>query len=105
MDKVRSKCTVGKLFAKHIKLKDQLSFLRSRDVPVAIGTPSRVADIINADANLLSDVCLLIIDVERDVKLRSIFDIPEIMKPLLGLIFKTLLPKFASGELKMIFSD
>jgi protein CMS1 len=37
--------TVGKLFAKHIKLKDSISFLKSTRIGIGIGTPSRLSDL------------------------------------------------------------
>lgn len=37
---------IAKLFAKHIKLKDAVSFLRSTRVGIAVGTPSRVRELV-----------------------------------------------------------
>ena len=37
--------TVAKLFAKHIKLKDSVTFLKSTRTGIAVGTPTRLKDL------------------------------------------------------------
>lgn len=105
LPKLREKCTIGKLFAKHIKIGEQLSLLRCKSVPIAIGTPARVLAISLADPELFSRVKFVIIDVARDIKLRSIFDMAEIRGPLLDLLFKNLFEKVKNGHTRFIFAD
>jgi hypothetical protein len=39
--------TVAKLFAKHIKLKDSVKFLKSTRTGIAVGTPTRLKDLMD----------------------------------------------------------
>lgn len=39
--------TVAKLFAKHIKLKDSIAFLKSTRTGIAVGTPTRLKDLMD----------------------------------------------------------
>jgi hypothetical protein len=39
--------TVAKLFAKHIKLKDSVKFLKSTRTGIAVGTPARLKDLMD----------------------------------------------------------
>lgn len=73
----------AKCFARHLKINEQLDLLRKGAHPVAVGTPGRVLSILNAEPSVFRHVTKIIIDVKRDVKLRSIFDIPETAQPLL----------------------
>ena len=85
-------------------MKDQLAFLNSRRVPIAIGTPGRVKVIAEEAALHFDQVRYIIIDVERDTKLRSIFDIPETLGPLLDLIFHRMLGAISTGRTKLVFA-
>lgn len=38
--------TVAKLFAKHIKIKDSVKFLKSTRTGIAVGTPTRLKDLL-----------------------------------------------------------
>jgi len=38
--------TVAKLFAKHIKIKDSIKFLKSTRTGIAVGTPTRLKDLL-----------------------------------------------------------
>ena len=105
LTKLREKCKIGKLFAKHIKMKDQLAFLSTQNVPIAIGTPGRVKAIMDTDCSHLDQIRFIIIDVVRDAKLRSIFDIPETSKPLLDIIFRGKLDTLSVGRAKLAFAQ
>jgi len=39
--------TVAKLFAKHIKLQDSIKFLKSARTGIAVGTPTRLMDLMD----------------------------------------------------------
>jgi protein CMS1 len=45
--------TVAKLFAKHIKIQDSIKFLKSTRTGIAVGTPTRLKDLMG-DGKLLS---------------------------------------------------
>jgi hypothetical protein len=105
LTKLREKFKIGKLFAKHIKMKDQLAFLSTQSVPIAIGTPGRVKAIMDTDCSHLDQIRFIIIDVARDAKLRSIFDIPETSKPLLDIVFRVMLDALSVGRAKLVFAQ
>lgn len=103
---LKSKCKgrIAKLFAKHMKAKEQISVLRSGKGTVSVGTPARIVAISDADSSLFSSLEYVIVDVARDVKERNIFEIPETCKPTVDLIFKTFAERIRTGKLRVIFA-
>ena len=77
----------SKLFGKHLKVDQQIEYLKKGKFGIAVGTPSRVLTILQTESGLFPHLRFILIDGHRDVKLRSIFDIPETLKPLLLLLF------------------
>ncbi|KAI9740126.1 MAG: hypothetical protein M1818_004877 [Claussenomyces sp. TS43310] len=76
--------TVAKLFAKHIKVKDAIKFLQSNRTGIAVGTPVRLDDLIEAGALAVDRLERLVLDCSHiDQKKRSICDIPEVFTPLM----------------------
>ncbi|KAI3746746.1 hypothetical protein L6452_09185 [Arctium lappa] len=70
-------CHAAKLFAKHLKIEDQVSSLRNH-VNVACGTPSRIKKLIDMEALGLSRLAVVVLDMHTDVKGFSLFSIPQI---------------------------
>lgn len=103
---VRNRCTIAKLFAKHIKMAEQKAFLASHRAPIAIGTPARIYKLAQEeekpiDLELVEHV---IIDTHRDGKDRTVFDVAEIRKELIELLCKTSLQeRLSSGAAKISF--
>lgn len=62
------KCKIGKLFAKHFRIQDQIEILKSTHFPVAVGTPNRLHKLVELGALSLSQTVLLIVDLCEDVK-------------------------------------
>ncbi|MCJ1469929.1 hypothetical protein MMC07_008573 [Pseudocyphellaria aurata] len=93
---------VAKLFAKHIKLKDAVEFVKKTRIGIGVGTPSRIFDLFNAGKpdpthNIIYSqqsgaLCFeklerVVVDCSHiDVKKRCIFDMRETQKPLLQLL-------------------
>ena len=50
------KCKIAKLFAKHFKVQDQIDLLSKQYFPVAVGTPNRLAKLVELGALSLSRV-------------------------------------------------
>jgi protein CMS1 len=101
---VREKCTIVKLFAKHIKIAEQKAFLASHRAPIAIGTPARIYKLaLEEDKPISLDLVeQIIIDTHRDGKDRTVFDVPEIRKELIELLCKTpLLERLSTGATKI----
>lgn len=47
--------TVAKLFAKHIKIQDSIKFLKSTRTGIAVGTPTRLKDLMDDGMDALSN--------------------------------------------------
>ncbi|KAI1351090.1 U3-containing 90S pre-ribosomal complex subunit-domain containing protein [Xylaria sp. FL0043] len=75
--------TVGKLFAKHIKIEDTKKFLESHRTGVAVGTPVRLNDLVESGTLKLDKLERLVVDASHiDQKKRGIMDMKETMIPL-----------------------
>jgi len=68
---------IGKLFAKHIKLEEQKQFLDNYPVRIVVGTPNRVGKLINWGTLNLDKCKLLLIDLSKNAKNQTIFDIKD----------------------------
>ncbi|KAH7889769.1 U3-containing 90S pre-ribosomal complex subunit-domain containing protein [Phlebopus sp. FC_14] len=70
---------VAKLFAKHFKLEEHVSYLKRSKIGIAVGTPGRVGKLLcETDALSVSQLTHIILDVSfRDAKKRNLLDIPE----------------------------
>jgi len=78
---------VAKLIAKHMKLKENIKHMKKNPVGIAISTPMRLRDLIDADALNLDDVKRIVVDGSyQDEKRRSIFEIKEVFRPLVELL-------------------
>ncbi|KAJ7109164.1 U3-containing 90S pre-ribosomal complex subunit-domain containing protein [Mycena epipterygia] len=80
---------VAKLFAKHFKLAEHVTYLKRTKVGSAVGTPGRIGKLLcETDALTVSALSHIILDVSfRDSKKRNILDIPETREE----VFKTVL--------------
>ncbi|KAJ7694149.1 U3-containing 90S pre-ribosomal complex subunit-domain containing protein [Mycena rosella] len=80
---------VAKLFAKHFKLAEHVTYLRRNKIGSAVGTPGRIGKLLcETDALTVSALSHIILDVSfRDSKKRNILDIPETRDE----VFKTVL--------------
>lgn len=70
---------VVKLFARHIKLDEHVTYLRRTKIGSAAGTPARVGKLLcEKDALSVAQLTHIILDVSyQDAKKRNLFDIPE----------------------------
>ncbi|KAF8212457.1 U3-containing 90S pre-ribosomal complex subunit-domain containing protein [Mycena galopus ATCC 62051] len=88
---------VAKLFAKHFKLAEHVTYLRRTKVGSAVGTPGRIGKLLGEpDALSVNALTHIILDISfRDAKQRNMLDIPETRDE----VFKTVLgaPKVLQG--------
>ncbi|KAF7322799.1 Protein cms1 [Mycena chlorophos] len=78
---------VAKLFARHFKVAEHVSYLRRTKIGSAVGTPGRVGKLLEADALSVSQLSHIILDTFRDAKKRTMLDIPETREE----VFRTVL--------------
>jgi len=74
---------VAKLFAKHMKVDEQVSFLKNKKTGIGVGTPARLTELIDNGALSLDNLQRLIVDASHiDQKKRGIMDMKDTMMPL-----------------------
>ncbi|CAN0858106.1 Uncharacterized protein C3orf26 homolog [Linum grandiflorum] len=70
-------CHAAKLFSKHMKVEEQVTFLKNR-VNIASGTPSRLKKLIDIKAMGLSRLKVIVLDIHHDVKGYSLLTLPQV---------------------------
>lgn len=101
----KGKCTIGKLFARHIKASEQIAMLKKSTIPIVVGTPGRISAIMESEPSLFAETSVLIIDAQRDVKLRTILDMKEICDPLHSIIFSKFIRQLKSSTAKLALAE
>jgi len=96
---------VAKLFAKHIKLEEQRQFLAENPVRLGVGTPNRIFRLAELEAVCLDNLRLLVIDVQRDAKLRTVLDVPETRLDFSRFFGAFCLKRFQSQGLRLCLVD
>ncbi|NXX89031.1 CMS1 protein, partial [Centropus bengalensis] len=80
MTAFKGDCRVLKLFAKHIKIKEQINLLENSLFHIGVGTPGRIKALVEQDGLCLNSTKYMILDWNwRDQKLRRMMDIPEVL--------------------------
>ncbi|XP_029418461.1 protein CMSS1 isoform X1 [Nannospalax galili] len=98
----RGDTKVMKLFAKHIKVQEQVKLLEKRVVHLGVGTPGRIKELVKQDGLNLNPLKFLVFDWNwRDQKMRRMMDIPEIRKEVFELLHIGVLNLCKSESLKL----
>jgi len=93
------KCRTAKLFAKHMKIAEQIDYLKKHTVHLALGTPKRFFQLIEAAALRLRHLRYIILDWNfKDEKQRRLIDVPETRTDLMELFAKHLIPFLVQRE-------
>ncbi|KAG8136737.1 hypothetical protein E2320_005293 [Naja naja] len=93
---------VMKLFAKHLKIQEQIQMLEKDVVHVGVGTPGRIKALIQQEGLKLTCLKYFILDWNhRDQKLRRLIDIPEIKKETIDLLEMELIKLCKNGSVKL----
>ncbi|XP_037542605.1 protein CMSS1, partial [Nematolebias whitei] len=83
----KGEAKVVKLFAKHIKIEEQVKLLQKGVTHVGVGTPGRISALIEREGLTLQALRYLVLDWNwRDQKLRRMVDVPEIKVDLMKLL-------------------
>ncbi|XP_061647418.1 protein CMSS1 isoform X2 [Phyllopteryx taeniolatus] len=91
-----------KLFAKHIKIEEQVKLLQKGVVHIGVGTPARIGALINREGLNLQALRFLVLDWNwRDQKCRRMMDIPEIKLDLLKLLESGILDRCKADQVKI----
>ncbi|XP_033067383.1 protein CMSS1 isoform X5 [Trachypithecus francoisi] len=102
MTAFRGDSKVIKLFAKHIKVQEQVKLLEKCVVHLGVGTPGRIKELVKQGGFNLNPLKFLVFDWNwRDQKLRRMMDIPEIRKEVFELLEMGVLGLCKSESLKL----
>jgi protein CMS1 len=94
-------CIIAKLFAKHFKLQEQVEFLTTQSAYIAVGTPNRLAKLVEYGALRLSHVSFVLLDMHEDSKAFNILTLPDIRTDSIDLITTWIAPLVRNDKLKM----
>ncbi|XP_072019535.1 protein CMSS1-like [Amphiura filiformis] len=95
----KGQCVSAKLFAKHLKIQEQIKLLNKNGAHFAVGTPNRISALIQTDGVKVEETFYVILDWNwRDVKLRRMVDMPEVRQDLLELLRKHIIPATRNSE-------
>ncbi|XP_069617125.1 protein CMSS1 isoform X3 [Ranitomeya imitator] len=93
---------IMKLFAKHLKIKDQIKWLENNVIHLGVGTPERIKALIEQDGLSLQSLKYLVLDWNwRDKKQRRMVDIPEVKKSMVELLESGLIAACRDGSVKI----
>ncbi|KAK4192583.1 U3-containing 90S pre-ribosomal complex subunit-domain containing protein [Podospora australis] len=92
--------TIGKLFAKHFKVEEQVAFLKKTRSGLAVGTPQRLIDLLENGALSIAKLRRIVVDASHiDQKKRGVLDMRETLMPLVKLLTrKELKEKYTDEE-------
>ncbi|KAA8636271.1 hypothetical protein SMACR_09079 [Sordaria macrospora] len=95
--------SVAKLFAKHFKVEEQVSFLKKSRTGIAVGTPQRLIDLIENESLSLDSLKRIVVDASHiDQKKRGVVDMRETMMPLIKLLTRKELQDRYTAEEKHV---
>ncbi|KAF1838515.1 hypothetical protein BDW02DRAFT_564877 [Decorospora gaudefroyi] len=78
---------VAKLFAKHLKLADQVKHLKQKKIDIGVGTPDRLTALLEDGALSTKNLKRVVVDVSYiDQKKRGILDMKELHEALIKLL-------------------
>uniref|UniRef100_A0A8C5LQB3 Cms1 ribosomal small subunit homolog n=1 Tax=Leptobrachium leishanense TaxID=445787 RepID=A0A8C5LQB3_9ANUR len=98
----RGDAKILKLFAKHIKIQEQIKRLENNVIHIGVGTPARIKALIQQDGLSLASLKYLVLDWNwRDQKLRRMMDIPEVKKETMDLLESGPLAACRAGSLRL----
>ncbi|KAF2021600.1 hypothetical protein BU24DRAFT_404601 [Aaosphaeria arxii CBS 175.79] len=81
--------SVAKLFAKHMKLAEQVGHLNKSKIDFGVGTPERLSALLEQKALSTANLKRIVVDVSYiDQKKRGILDMKELQEPLIQLLVR-----------------
>ena len=94
---------IAKLFAKHLKLKETIEYVKRTAFGFGVGTPKRLQDLIEDGVLQVKDLQRIVVDGSYlDDKKRSIFSMKELLDPMLDLLLETGLRKRFDKNAKIL---
>ncbi|XP_047317270.1 uncharacterized protein C3orf26 homolog [Impatiens glandulifera] len=97
-------CPAAKLFSKHIKVEEQVSFLKKR-VNIAVGTPNRIKKLIDMEALGVNKVKVVVLDMQTDVKGFSLFSLAQVRDEFWDLYKSCFHQRFLQNDIRICLYD
>ncbi|KAJ8256244.1 hypothetical protein COCON_G00201080 [Conger conger] len=98
----KGEAKVIKLFAKHIKVEEQVKILGKAVTHICVGTPGRIKALMEKDGLSLKGLRYLVLDWNwRDQKQRRMVDVPEVKGDLLKLLEAGIMKGCQDGGIKL----
>lgn len=92
---------VAKLFSKHMKKKEQEEMLAKTDVRMAVGTPARLCALAASGALRTGRLRFVVVDMWRNTKNFSLFDMPELKADFWQLYNGHVHPRVSAGTARV----
>ncbi|KAF7729860.1 cms1 ribosomal small subunit [Apophysomyces ossiformis] len=92
---------IAKLFAKHMKVEEQIYFLEKQPIHLGVGTPNRIKALIEQGHLHLDRLELIVIDTERNAKRFNIFDNDNVRGDLFSLLGSHIADRMQKGQTKL----
>jgi hypothetical protein len=96
------KCKIAKLFAKHFKVEGQVEVLSKQSFPCAVGTPNRLAKLIELGALSLSKTQIILLDEFLDEKRMNLMTMPIVRNDFYSLLTKSLIPEIQHIKMSLV---
>jgi hypothetical protein len=96
-----AQCRIAKLFAKHIKVEEQVDMLREYN-PIAVGTPHRLNKLVDIGALTLSNTKLVLIDMTADEKLFTLLNSPNVKEDFFKFLVENMIPHSSDIQFALI---
>ncbi|XP_071398753.1 protein CMSS1 isoform X2 [Centroberyx affinis] len=98
----KGEAKVLKLFAKHIKVEEQVKLLQKGITHIGVGTPGRLSALIEKEGLNVQALRYLVLDWNwRDQKLRRMVDVPEVKVDFLKLLDTGIMNGCREGKVKI----
>ncbi|XP_056320934.1 protein CMSS1 isoform X2 [Danio aesculapii] len=98
----KGQAKVLKLFAKHIKVEEQIKSLSKGVTHIAVGTPGRICALLEKEGLTVQGLRYLVLDWNyRDQKQRRMVDVPEVKTDLLKMMDQGLIQSCREGMVKI----
>lgn len=94
---------VGKLFAKHFKVKDQVEFLNTTPIHIAVGTPNRIATLVEEGHLKLDQLELVVLDTDTSKGNHNITEQFDVRADLFKFLLSSVFPRMKDGKTKLGF--
>ena len=96
---------MAKLFAKHLKVPEQVEDLSKNTYPIAVGTPNRVLKLLELGALTNKDLQLVIVDNAEDTKQFTLLTQGEVARDFYSFMGKYVQPLAEAGTCKVALVD